>query len=130
MMAAQKTVTGPIPASEEMSGYKEVREDLPDRIMSMAEKNSEAERKMRLRAQVFQFCDALVQRIFALSAFSIAMYCTYLLAISGHDNAAIAVGSSTAITVVGSFLYREIKVKATREGKSTGLSNPHHGDQA
>ncbi|MBB2205669.1 hypothetical protein [Gluconacetobacter takamatsuzukensis] len=118
MMATQKTVAGPIPASEEMFGYKKVKEDLPDRIMTMAEKNSETERTLRLRAQTFQLIDALTQRFIALCAFAGAMFTTYELAISGHESAAIAVGSSTAIAVVGSFL-REVAGKARQANKGT-----------
>ena len=91
-VTASRTIAGPIPASDEMAGYAHISADLPDRIMAMAEKNSESERVFRGRSQTFQLLDSLSQRIFALIAFVVAMFTVYELAISGHDGPAIAVG--------------------------------------
>lgn len=42
-IVAQKTFSGPMPAPEDMLRYKECSEDLPDRIMSLAEESSRRE---------------------------------------------------------------------------------------
>ena len=116
-VTASRTIAGPIPASDEMAGYAHVSADLPDRIMAMAEKNSESERVFRRRIQTFQLLDSLTQRIFALIAFVVAMFTVYELAVSGHDGPAIAVGGSTAALVVGGFLGGAIATNPKKTSK-------------
>ena len=47
---AESHYVGPIPTAEEFQRYKEVREDMPDRILTVFEKDSENVRQARLKA--------------------------------------------------------------------------------
>lgn len=52
LVQAQYYRSGPIPTPEEMQGYKQIRDNLPDRIMTMAEK--EQDNSFTLRNKIIE----------------------------------------------------------------------------
>lgn len=107
VMREERSISGPIPSSAEMTGYKELQADLPDRIMRMAEQNALSERKQAERSQIFQLIDSLGRRTIALLAFSGAIYASYLLTMSNHDWAGATLGGGALVAVIASFIKKD-----------------------
>ncbi len=90
-----------------MQIYKEVQDDLPDRIMRMAEASSETERRLRERNQIFQLIDSLARRLIALIAFMFAIGVSFFLIKWGHDWAGTTLATATVIGVVVALVKKD-----------------------
>ncbi len=107
---AESRYMGPIPTADEFLRYKEVREDMPDRILTVFEKDSENVRQARLKA-----IDAAVSfdkrgqwMGFAIIVFGFAS--TTLLAYLDKDAAAMVAALSTL-----AFVFKGIFTKEKKE---------------
>ncbi|MDR1007832.1 MAG: hypothetical protein LBL65_04610 [Campylobacteraceae bacterium] len=81
MTLTQTAYSGPIPPPEYLEKYKEIREDIPDRIMKMAEddlKNTHHNKNME------SYITILAVLMGGGLCFAI-MFCGYKLIIQGHD---------------------------------------------
>ncbi|WP_308719010.1 hypothetical protein [Komagataeibacter xylinus] len=107
VVAAAQRISGPIPAASEMMGYKDVGEDLPDRIMKMAELNAVTERKLRERNQIFQFADSALRRLIALLALLAMLGMSGWVIQSGHGAAGAFLGGSTIVAVIYAFVRKD-----------------------
>lgn len=94
--------SGPIPYSGEMAAYKEVREDLPDRIMAMAESQQQFSNShqrelvnqvmsLRFRGQLFGFLIGCL-----------GLVCSTIAALNGAEvfGGALGIGSIVALVSV------------------------------
>lgn len=100
----QVTRSGPVPEAAEMAAFKAVQDDLPGRIMAMAERALELEGETLKRAHRLQFTERMVGRCFGLAYALIALAVTMLLAANGHAAVALAVAGATAAGIVAALV--------------------------
>lgn len=123
---------GPMPSPEDLQKYSVTLENLPNRMMIMAEKSQEEKTKqnskiLELKEQeisvqkleVEQANDAHIreistQKLSLIFAFIIVLVCilgAFCMAVLGKTNVALVIGGTTVVGVVGAFLKSKIKTK-------------------
>ena len=99
---------GPIPSAEALAQYGLVLESAPDRILRMAEKQSDHRmelEKSTIRRQLNQ------SGIGQILAFLVSLGCigaSSWLAIEGHDAVAGVIGGTTVVGLVSVFIYGKV----------------------
>lgn len=127
VVAAAQRISGPIPTASEMMGYKEVGEDLPDRIMKMAEANAATERKLRERNQEFQLIDSLARRLIALVALLAILIASCWMIAYGHNIVGPLIGGTGILGVIYAFIRKDRSADESPKvapAKPKGLPNP------
>lgn len=115
-VAIQRQTThyqGPIPPSTELQRYKEISDDLPSRIITMAEKEQELRflqvsnhHKIKNRGQLFGF-------FIVLSLIAVIIYCVWSQAIDLAKN----IATYTLIALASIFVLSKIPIFAKEEKK-------------
>ena len=100
--------SGPVPMPSVMGGYRDIDPSFPGRILTMAEQNAATERKTQERAQVFQFTEAVLGKVFAVGFALAAMWIAFRCAQTGHDQVASVLGGATIVGVVGSLVASRV----------------------
>lgn len=120
-----RTHRGPMPSPEDLQKYSLTLDNLPDRMMKMAEKSLEEKTKQNgqilvlkeqeiqvQKLEVVQSGEAHIREIFIqkmslIFAFVIVLVCilgSFTMAIMGHEALAMIVGGTTVVGVIGAFL--------------------------
>ena len=117
VLMAMAVRSGPLPSPEDFARYGEVLSDAPDRILRMAERQSE--HRMELEKTVIrrQLNQSGIGQVFALliSAGGLGM-CGWL-AINYHDWVAGIVGGTTVVGLVSAFLYGKKRQREDLDSK-------------
>lgn len=118
-IVAQQTtsISGPLPPSTEFASYDRTLPGAANRIMSMAEKEQDA--------RLFENRWLLgIKTIFSFSGQTIAAYLVYTvlkyaydLALKGHTEAAIALGTTTIGAILATFLVPKLLNSNSRDTK-------------
>jgi uncharacterized membrane protein len=114
-----------MPSPEDLRGYAAVSEDLPDRMMVMAEKSQTEKTKHNekildlkakeltilelevMQAEHAHIREISIQKMSLSFAFVIVLVCivgSFYMATLGHITIALAIGGTTVVAVVGAFL--------------------------
>lgn len=99
--------SGPIPSPEEFIGYREVMPDLPERIITQFELDSDHIREMQKKAQDADIRYDLICLSIAAFVITLGLVSTVLLAYFEKDYAAITTGVSTAILVFKGLFHKK-----------------------
>ncbi len=103
-LAFQTTHVGPLPPPAMLAAFGQIDPSFPDRIVTMAEKNAEAERSSAVKAQTYQFYDAMAGRMLGFLFGAAAIVVTLVPALNGHDAVAGVVGGTTVVGVVAALI--------------------------
>ncbi|MBB3173523.1 putative membrane protein [Endobacter medicaginis] len=96
--------SGPLPDPMTLAGYGAIDPSFPDRIMTMAERNAEAERDQRGLAMRFTAASEREGRWMALGFSVVAIAVSCGLALAGHDAVAGIIGGTTVVGIVVAIL--------------------------
>lgn len=133
-LIAVQSVThrGPMPSPSDLGEYGKVLPNLPDRMMTMAEKSqkdsaAQQSKILELKSREMELSDRfhlrdLIQEYFRLTlAFIIVMVCligSFYLAMHGHETVAGVIGGTTVLGIVAAFLRSPQKsVKADQSNE-------------
>jgi uncharacterized membrane protein len=94
-MEEHSTTIGPIPSPEEFAKYKQVCEDMPDRILSQFEQDSASIRELTHKALIADVEFDRRSQCMAYSIIGIGLLGTIFLAYADKDVAAICTGLGT-----------------------------------
>lgn len=121
---------GPMPSPDDLQKYSETLDNLPDRMMKMAEKSQEEKTKQNGKilelkeqeihvqkleveqASVAHEREISVQKLSLIFAFMIVLVCivgSFVMAVLGHETLAAIVGGTTVVGVAASFLKGKSK---------------------
>ncbi|GCE82209.1 hypothetical protein [Komagataeibacter diospyri] len=100
--------SGPLPPASELAAYGSVQADMPERILRMAEQNSEDERLRLQREQLQRFWLDMTGRILGFLFAVGALISGIILCLNGHDWAggsigAAAVGGTVMALITGKY---------------------------
>ncbi|MGI4887298.1 MAG: DUF2335 domain-containing protein [Janthinobacterium lividum] len=113
-----RTHIGPIPSADALAQYGQVLESAPDRILRMAEKQSDHRmelEKSTIRRQLNQ------SGIGQILAFLVSVGCigaSSWLAVEGHDVVAGVIGGTTVVGLVSVFIYGKVAQQKDLKEKS------------
>lgn len=108
LIQVTRTHTGPIPSPDALAQYGAVLESAPDRILRMAEKQSDHRmelEKSTIRRQLNQ------SGVGQVLAFLVSIGCigaSSWLAYEGHDAVAGVIGGTTVVGLVSVFIYGKV----------------------
>jgi len=100
--------SGPIPSPRDLVKYNEIIPNGADRIMAMAEKQSDHRIEIEKKTIFSQSLQSKIGQIFAFILVSGALYISYSLAMNGHDSVAKTIGGFTVVSIAGVFLTGKI----------------------
>lgn len=99
ILEEHSTTVGPIPSPEEFAKYKQVSEDMPNRILSQFEQDSASVRDLSHKALGADIEFDKRSQYMAYSVIAIGLLGTIFLAYNDKDVAAVCTGLSTLILV-------------------------------
>jgi len=116
----QQSHKGPMPSPEALASYARVQNDLPERMMTMAEKSQDTKarhnddilalKRLELENEInIHDSESRTQKHSINLAFSVVIICilgSFYLAINDKTVVASIIGGTTLVGVVGSFLRR------------------------
>ena len=98
-MEEHSTRIAPIPSPEEFAKYKQVQEDMPDRILKQFEQDSIATRELTNKALSADVDFDKRSQYMAYSVLVVILLGTFFLAYIGKDIAAILTGLSAFVLI-------------------------------
>lgn len=104
----ERSYSGPLPSPEDFKAYEQTLKGSTDRIMSMTEKQVDHRIDMEKRIVKRKFNQATLGQILGTILIIFFGYIAYNLAMNGHDNAAIAIGVTTVISLAVVFVLNKI----------------------
>ena len=104
----ERTFGGPLPPPEHFEAYEKTLPGATDRIMTMTEKQVDHRIDMEKRIVKRKFNQATLGQILGTILIIFFGYIAYNLAMNGHDNAAIAIGVTTVISLAVVFVLNKI----------------------
>lgn len=100
-----RRISGPLPSAEEFQGYEMAVPGAGERILAMAERQSEHRQKREMRELDIISRDSRYGLIFAF-VFSIsALLGAFVLSYTDHTVSGCILGSTGLVTVVGAFIH-------------------------
>lgn len=109
--------SAPLPHPSELEGYEHILPGAAERIFAMAESQSSHRQELEVKAFSTENRNSLLGILAAWSigifGLSVAGYCVY----SGHDVAGGALGGTTLVSLVSTFIYGTHQRKIEREQK-------------
>jgi uncharacterized membrane protein len=107
-ISVERSFSGPLPSPEILQQYNNVLENGAERVVTMAENQS----KHRMSLEDFAIKRQIIQsgrgQIFGFILALICISSTVFLALKGHENLAIALGTSTVIGLASIFVLGKI----------------------
>jgi len=116
MVAAQQ-YSGPIPPAEQLIKYNDAVPNAAERILSMAEKQSEHRRNLETKALNGNSNRASAGLGFAFVLSAATLASSVYVILQGHDVAGGALFSGTLVSLVGSFVYGSNQQRKERENR-------------
>jgi uncharacterized membrane protein len=123
--------SGPIPPPEILAGYERVHPGSADRIITMAETESQHRREMErsivdggLSSQKSQFSEARLGQIFALVITIAALAIGGYTAINGHEIAGGILGASSVGGIVTTMVWGRSTNKASSNAGPSSTQKP------
>ncbi|MGO8761567.1 MAG: DUF2335 domain-containing protein [Desulfobaccales bacterium] len=111
------TRSAPLPPPSELEEYERVLAGSAERIFTMAESQSNHRQGLENKALSIEGRNSILGIISALIigvvGLSIAGFCVY----TGHDTAGAALGGTTLVSLVGTFIYGTRQRRIEREQK-------------
>lgn len=104
----ERRFSGPLPPPEYLAEYEKTLPGLPDRIMKMAEKQVDHRIDMEKTIATKKFSQSTLGQILGAALIVFFGYIAYDLAMNGHDNAAIAIGVTTVISLAVVFVLNKM----------------------
>lgn len=109
--------SGPLPSPSEIERYEAILPGAAERILAMAENQSNHRQKLETKAISTEGRNSFLGIIAGLAigvvGLSIAGFCIY----SSHDTAGAALGGTTLVSLVGTFVYGTRQRRLEREQK-------------
>lgn len=118
-----KIYSGPLPSAEEMARYAAIDEEMPARIMSMAERQAAHRQKMEM-TEIYgslrlRFIGIIVAFIIGMTAIIVGAYCI----LHGYSVYGLAVVLADLAALAGVFVYGTHK--AAEEQNKTKTNRPN-----
>lgn len=110
-----ESFSGPLPPPNILEGYKRVDKGLPDRIMSMAEREQESITAFRKRALELQGRDTFLGMVFAFMTILITLIGGIILLLNDKDAAGYIAIISGVVGIAGLFLNSKKEDKKSKE---------------
>lgn len=129
----ERTFSGPLPPPEHFEAYEKTLPGATDRIMTMTEKQVDHRIDMEKRIVKRKFNQATLGQILGTILIIFFGYIAYNLAMNSHDNAAIAIGVTTVISLAVVLYstkyhqYSQRKIQQTIKNNHTPRCFPHRG---
>lgn len=112
------TVSGPMPSADEMAKYAKINSNLVDRIVSLAEKESDHRHKLEFLALETDaklpnkhLAERKLGQIFGFSIGVIGLLCSVAIAWMDHEITAAIIGGTTVTGLVGTFIAGQVMSK-------------------
>lgn len=104
----ERTFSGPLPPPEYLDAYEKTLPGAPDRIMTMAEKQVDHRIDLEKTIVNKKFKQSYLGQIIGAVLIIFFGCIAYDLAMHGHDNAAIAIGVTTVVSLAVVFVLNKI----------------------
>lgn len=114
----QELFAGPMPPPDILQKYNEIVPDAAERILTMAEKQSEHRQYLEKKVIDGRNRDSLLGIIAGTIVCLGAMAVSALLATSGHETTAAILVGTTLVSLVSTFIYGTRSSRAEREKKN------------
>jgi uncharacterized membrane protein len=113
-----KSHTGPIPSPEALKQYEEIKPGTAERLIAMAEKQSDHRISLEKKVIVGQLLDQRVGQYLGFIVALCFLYASYSLGMSGHDALGGTLGGITLVSLVTIFVLGKKKQKDELEKKA------------
>lgn len=104
----QSYYQGAIPPPEMMRGYAEISPDLPNRIVTMAEKNADHRRLSERKVLNYSFATTTIGQMSGLLMVLASFGLSYLFMMAGHPDIGKSIACITAVSLAVIFVLRRI----------------------
>ncbi|WP_165776765.1 DUF2335 domain-containing protein [Bifidobacterium simiarum] len=117
----ERRFSGPLPSPEVLAGYGDIDPSLPGRIVSMAERQLDANIRNESRLTLSESVSVAVASVAA----SVLPWCVCVVSILAGQNAAAVLGGAAGVAVAGVSVVRAIR--GVREPKGGEKDSGSHG---
>lgn len=115
---AMEIHSGPIPSASELAKYENVLPGAANRILEMAEKQSQHRQKLETKMLEANIKSEHAGQIFGFVIFGLAILAGFVLLILGKDVVGLASLIVSAGSIVGLFVYKRIDEKKELKTKN------------
>lgn len=104
ILTIKRSFRGPLPSPKVLQGYNNVIKDGAERVIRMAENQSQHRMELEKYAINGQIKQSGRGQLFGFILALVCIFSTIYLAIKGHEKIAIALGSTTVVGLVSIFV--------------------------
>jgi len=126
IVSSYQSYSGPIPAPEALEKYNQIIPDGADRIMKMAENQSNHRIRIEETVIAGQVKQSSRGQIFGLIIAFLTLGAAVVLALFGHEAVACVLGGSTVISLATVFVIGKREQRLKLEEKKSPLGNPNN----
>lgn len=126
IVSSYQSYSGPIPAPEALEKYNQIIPDGADRIMKMAENQSNHRIRIEETVIAGQVKQSSRGQIFGLIIAFLTLGAAVVLAMFGHEAVACVLGGSTVISLATVFVIGKREQRLKLEEKKSPFGNPNN----